>query len=182
MRGIDTLSWQRSKYLSTRSDNSRHEQVKSLSKKKTFVSGFSDVADHAPKTHGRGYEDGTPRTIKKRNLSFIHTKKELSKWLPYSISLTSSGYGDGGKCFHEYHSRKADQEDIQYQDAYPLRIFLMILWIQTESEVLGELNDQKISEMGQSVLKHFQSLEIEYINQGQQHQKNRRLTWPSKNM
>jgi hypothetical protein len=29
--------------------------------------------------------------------------------------------------------------------------------------------------MGQSVLKHFQSLELEYYNQGQQYQKNRRV-------
>ena len=42
-------------------------------------------------------------------------------------------------------------------------------------EVLDELTNEKISEMGQSVLKHYQSLEVEYFNQGQQQQKRRNI-------
>jgi len=40
-------------------------------------------------------------------------------------------------------------------------------------EVLDELANAKIQEMGQSVLKNYQSLEVEYFNQGQQLQKRR---------
>jgi len=134
------------------------------------------LADHAPKTHGRGYEDGAAEDHQEKELSIHFTqKKELSKWLPYSISLTSSWIRRRGKCFHEYHSGRLIKED-KYQDGVPIaNIPYDPLEIQTESEVLGELTDQKISEMGQSVLKHFQSLELEYYNQGQQYQKNRRF-------
>ncbi|MDX9821767.1 MAG: hypothetical protein RBT20_07525, partial [Syntrophales bacterium] len=47
------------------------------------------------------------------------------------------------------------------------------LELPTEVEVLDELANAKIMEMGQSVLKNYQSLEVEYFNQGQQLQKRR---------
>jgi hypothetical protein len=40
-------------------------------------------------------------------------------------------------------------------------------------EVLDELTNAKIGEVGQSVLKNYQSLEVEYFNQGQMQQKRR---------
>jgi len=48
------------------------------------------------------------------------------------------------------------------------------LELPTEMEVLDELTNEKISEMGQSVLKQFQSLEVEYFNQGEQQRLKRR--------
>ena len=47
------------------------------------------------------------------------------------------------------------------------------LELPTEAEVLDELAQDKIAEMGRNVLKHFQSLEVEYFNKGQDLQKRR---------
>ena len=62
----------------------------------------------------------------------------------------------------------------KYQDAVPAaNIAGKPLELPTEAEVLDELTNEKISEMGRSVLKNFQSLEVEYYNLGQQEQKRR---------
>ena len=45
----------------------------------------------------------------------------------------------------------------------------------TEDEVLDELTNGKVSEMGQSVLKNYQSLEVAYFNEAQQQQKRRNI-------
>lgn len=47
------------------------------------------------------------------------------------------------------------------------------LELPTEIEVLNELTNQKISEVGLSVLKHFQSLELVYFNEGEKQCKRR---------
>jgi len=44
----------------------------------------------------------------------------------------------------------------------------------TEVEVLDELTNQKVSDVGLSVLKHFQSLELVYFNEGEKQFKRRR--------
>jgi hypothetical protein len=48
------------------------------------------------------------------------------------------------------------------------------LELPTEAEVLDDLTNEKISEVGKSVLKNYQSLEVEYFNQGEQQRLKRR--------
>jgi hypothetical protein len=51
----------------------------------------------------------------------------------------------------------------------------MSLELPTDDEVLDELTNGKVSEMGQSVLKNYQSLEVAYFNEAQQQQKRRNI-------
>jgi hypothetical protein len=48
------------------------------------------------------------------------------------------------------------------------------LELPTESEVLDELTSEKVSEMGKKVLERYQSLEVEYFNEGEQQRIKRR--------
>jgi hypothetical protein len=62
----------------------------------------------------------------------------------------------------------------EYQDGLPIaKIVQNPLELPTEAEVLDELTNNKISEMGRNVLTHYQSLEVEYFNRGQDLQKRR---------
>jgi len=80
----------------------------------------------------------------------------------------------GENIFSNTISGKQIKED-KYQDAVPAgNIPHDPLELVTEPEVMDELTSEKISEMGQSVLKHYQSLEVEYFNQAQQQQNKRR--------
>ena len=68
---------------------------------------------------------------------------------------------------------KMSKED-KYQDAVPAAgIPYDPLELPTEVEVMDELTNEKVSITGQTILKNFQSLEVEYFNQGQQYQKRR---------
>ncbi|MBA4397771.1 MAG: hypothetical protein C0394_10400, partial [Syntrophus sp. (in: bacteria)] len=93
----------------------------------------------------------------------------------FDISYKLVDTSTGENIFTNTIAGRLIKED-KYQDGVPVaNIPHDPLEIHTESEVLGELTDQKIAEMGQSVLKHFQSLEVEYYNQGQQLQKGRKF-------
>jgi len=60
---------------------------------------------------------------------------------------------------------RLSKED-KYQDAVPLAgINGDQLELPTETDVLDELTNAKVSEIGRSVLRHFSSLEVEYNNQ-----------------
>lgn len=48
------------------------------------------------------------------------------------------------------------------------------LELPTEVEILNELTNQKVSEVGLSVLRHFQSLELDYFNEGEKQFKRRK--------
>jgi curli biogenesis system outer membrane secretion channel CsgG len=178
MRGIDTfIMGNVLKYLSTRSDNSSMEQVKVLVDEEDVRNPeFSDWLIMHPRPTEEDMKTAPPRTIKKRNYQFISYKKGAVKVVAlFDISYKLVDTATGENVFTNTIPGRLIKED-KYQDGVPVaNIPYDPLEIQTESEVLGELTDQKISEMGQSVLKHFQSLEIEYYNQGQQHQKNRRF-------
>jgi hypothetical protein len=128
-----------------------------------------------PKPSEGDMKNAPPRTIKKKNFQFISYKKGLARIVAlFDISYKLVDTATGENIFTNTIAGRLTKED-KYQDGVPVaNIPYDPLEIQTESEVLGELTDQKIAEMGQSVLKHFQSLELEYYNQGQQLQKNRK--------
>ena len=177
MRGIDTfIMGTVLKYFSSKTDNSSMEQVKVLVDEEDVRNPeFSDWLIMNPKPSEGDMKNAPPRTIKKKNYQFISYKKGVAKIVAlFDISYKLVDTATGENIFTNTIAGRLVKED-KYQDGVPVaNIPYDPLEIQTESEVLGELTDQKISEMGQSVLKHFQSLELEYYNQGQQLQKNRK--------
>ena len=177
MRGIDTfIMGTVLKYYSSKTDNPSMEQVKVLVDEEDIRNPeFSDWLIMNPKPSEGDMKNAPPRTIKKKNFQFISYKKGLARIVAlFDISYKLVDTGTGENIFTNTIAGRLTKED-KYQDGVPVaNIPYDPLEIQTESEVLGELTDQKIAEMGQSVLKHFQSLELEYYNQGQQLQKNRK--------
>ena len=177
MRGIDTfIMGTVLKYYSSKTDNPSMEQVKVLVDEEDVRNPeFSDWLIMNPKPSEGDMKNAPPRTIKKKNFQFISYKKGLARIVAlFDISYKLVDTGTGENIFTNTIAGRLTKED-KYQDGVPVAdIPYDPLEIQTESEVLGELTDQKIAEMGQSVLKHFQSLELEYYNQGQQLQKNRK--------
>jgi tetratricopeptide (TPR) repeat protein len=177
MRGIDTfIMGTVLKYFSSKTDNSSMEQVRVLVNEEDIRNPeFSDWLIMNPKPTKEDMENAPPRTIKKQNYQFLSFRKGVAKITAlFDISYRLVDTATGENIFTNTLAGRLIRED-QYQDGLPVaNIVHDPLEIQTEAEVLGELTDQKIAEMGQSVLKHFQSLEVEYYNQGQQFQKNRR--------
>jgi tetratricopeptide (TPR) repeat protein len=177
MRGIETfIMGTVLKYYSSKTDNPSMEQVKVLVDEEDVRNPeFSDWLIMNPKPSEGDMKNAPPRTIKKKNFQFISYKKGLAKIVAlFDISYKLVDTATGENIFTNTIAGRLTKED-KYQDGVPVaNIPYDPLEIQTESEVLGELTDQKIAEMGQSVLKHFQSLELEYYNQGQQLQKNRK--------
>jgi tetratricopeptide (TPR) repeat protein len=177
MRGIDTfIMGTVLKYYSSKTDNSSMEQVKVLVDEEDVRNPeFSDWLIMNPRPMEGDMKNAPPRTIKKKNYQFVSYKKGLAKIVAlFDISYKLVDTATGENIFTNTIAGRLTKED-KYQDGVPVaNVPYDPLEIQTESEVLGELTDQKIAEMGQSVLKHFQSLELEYYNQGQQLQKNRK--------
>lgn len=177
MRGIDTfIMGTVLKYFSSKMDNSSMEQVRVLVNEEEIRNPeFSDWLIMNPRPTKEDMENAPPRTIKKPNYQFLSFRKGVAKITAlFDISYRLVDTATGENIFTNTIAGRLVKED-QYQDGLPVaKIVHDPLEIQTEAEVLGELTDQKIAEMGQSVLKHFQSLEVEYYNQGQQFQKNRR--------
>ena len=81
----------------------------------------------------------------------------------------------GENLFANTVSGRLTKED-KYQDGVPLAGLVQnVLELPTEMDVLDELTATKITEIGQSVLKHFQNLEVVYFNQAQQQLKRRNM-------
>jgi len=177
MRGIDTfIMGTVLKYFSSKTDNSSMEQIKVLVDEEDVRNPeFSDWLIMNPRPTEGDFKNAPPRTIKKKNYQFVSFKKGAVKITAlFDISYKLVDTATGENIFTNTITGRLIKED-KYQDGLPVaNIPHDPLEIQTESEVLGDLTDQKIAEMGQNVLKHFQSLELEYYNQGQQFQKNRK--------
>jgi tetratricopeptide (TPR) repeat protein len=177
MRGIDIfIMGTVLKHFASKTDNSSMEQVKVLVDEEDARNPeFSDWLIMNPRPNAEDLKNAPPRTIKKRNYQFISYKKGVVKITAlFDISYKLVDTATGENIYTNTIAGRLIRED-KYQDGVPMaNIPPDALDIQTESEVLGELTDQKIAEMGQGVLKHFQSLEREYYNQGQQLQKNRK--------
>ena len=115
-----------------------------------------------------------PRTVKKRNYQFVSyrygtTKINAMVEISYKLVDTMSGENVVTSTIPG-RSEKSDK----YQDAVNMaNITYDPLELPTEAEVLDDLTNQKVSEMAQSVLKKFQSLEDEYLKEAKAHQKRR---------
>ncbi|MEN6321448.1 MAG: tetratricopeptide repeat protein [Syntrophaceae bacterium] len=115
------------------------------------------------------------RTIKKRTPRYIPYTQGIAKisaMIEISYKLVNTTTGEN--IFTNTISGRLVKED-KYQDGVaPANIPQDPLELPTESEVLDELTNEKVSEMGKSVLKHYQSLEVEYFNEGEQQRIKRR--------
>ena len=175
MRGIDTFIMGDVLQFSHKyTDNPSVNQVKVLVDEEDIRNPeFSDWL----MVHQKPSEDelklAPPRTIKKNNYQLISYKKGVAKitaLLEISFKLVDT---QTGEIIANTVSGKLIKED-EYQDGLPIaKIAQNPLELPTEAEVLDELTNDKISEMGRNVLKHFQSLEVEYFNKGQDWQKRR---------
>jgi len=177
MRGIDTfIMGDVLHYMAKTVDTPSVSQVKVLVDEEDVRNPeFSDWLLMHPKPTMEELSTSPPRTTKKKNYQFISYRQGMAKvtaLIEISYKLVDTLTGEN--IFSNTISGKQIKED-KYQDAVPAgNIPHDPLELVTEPEVMDELTSEKISEMGQSVLKHYQSLEVEYFNQAQQQQNKRR--------
>jgi len=177
MRGIDTfIMGDVLSFTSKTTDSPSTSQVKVLVDEEDVRNPeFSDWLIMHPKPTVEDMKTAPPRTMKKRNYQFISYRQgvaKISALIEVSYKLVDTSTGEN--IFNNTISGKMIKED-KYQDAVAAaNIPHDPLELPTEVEVLDELTNEKISEMGQSVLKQFQSLEVEYFNQGEQQRLKRR--------
>jgi tetratricopeptide (TPR) repeat protein len=178
MRGIDTFIMGDVLHFSTKfTDSPSLNQVKVLVDEEDVRNPeFSDWLMINPKPSEEDLKNAPPRTIKKRNYQLITYKQGVAKinaLLEISFKLVDTQTGEN--IFTNTVSGKLIKED-KYQDGVPIAgIIQDPLELPTEAEVLDEITNEKVSDMGRSILKHFQSLEVEYFNAGQSQQKRRNL-------
>ncbi len=178
MRGIDTFIMGDVLHYSARTtDTPSISQVKVLVDEEDVRNPeFSDWLIMNPKPTPEDMKMAPPRTVKKRNFQFISYKQGAAKinaMIEISYKLVDTSTGEN--IFTNMVSGKLVKDD-KYQDGVQVaNIPHDPLELPTEDEVLDELTNGKVSEMGQSVLKNYQSLEVAYFNEAQQHQKRRNI-------
>jgi tetratricopeptide (TPR) repeat protein len=178
MRGIDTFIMGDVLHYSARTTNTPSiSQVKVLVDEEDVRNpDFSDWLIMNPKPTADDLKSAPPRTVKKRNYQFISYKQgsaKINAMLEVSYKLVDTSTGEN--IFTNTVSGKLVKED-NYQDGVPVaNIAFDPLELPTEDEVLDDLTNGKVSEMGQSVLKNYQSLEVAYFNEAQQLQKRRNI-------
>jgi tetratricopeptide (TPR) repeat protein len=177
MRGIDTFIMGDVLHFSAeKTDNTSISQIKVLVDEEEVTNpAFTNWMNLNPKPTTEQLKTAPPGTIKKPHYQFISHKRgtaKISALIEMSYKLVDTMTGEN--VFTNTISGKLIKED-QYQDAVPVaNIAYDPLELPTETEVLDELTNVKVSEMGQSVLKSYQSLEVEYFNQGEQQRLRRR--------
>ncbi len=178
MRGIDTFIMGDVLHFSTKyTDSPSLNQVKVLVDEEDVRNPeFSDWLMINPKPNEADLKNAPPRTVKKRNYQLISYKQgvaKISALLEISFKLVDTQTGEN--IFASTVSGKLIKED-KYQDGLPIAgIVQDPLELPTEAEVLDQITNEKVSDMGSGILKHFQSLEVEYYNQAQSQQKRRNL-------
>ncbi len=178
MRGIDTFIMGNVLHFSTmKSDAPSTNQVKVLVDEESVRNpDFSDWLIMNPKPTPEDFKNAPPRNITRKNYQFVSYKQgsaKITAIIEISYKLVDTMTGEN--IFTNTIPGRLVKED-KYSDAVPAaNIAYKPLELPTEVEVLDELTNQKISEVAQSVLKGFQSLEVAYFNEGQQQQKRRNI-------
>ena len=176
MRGIDTFIMGDVLHFSTKyTDAPSLNQVRVLVNEDDVPNpDWSDWRIVNPKPSADDMKNAPPRTIKKPNYQLISYKQgvaKISALLEISFKLVDTQTGEN--IFANTVSGRLIKED-KYQDGVPIAgITQDPLELPSEAEVLDEITNEKVSEMGRDILKSFQSLEVEYYNQGQSQQKRR---------
>jgi tetratricopeptide (TPR) repeat protein len=178
MRGIDTfIMGDVLLYSAKMTDAPSVSQVKVLVDEEDVRNPeFSDWLLMNPKPSAEDLKHAPSRMVKKRNYQFISYKQgsaKINAMIEISYKLVDTSTGEN--IFTNTVSGRLVKED-KYQDGVPVaKIAHDPLELPTEDEVLDELTNGKVSEMGQSVLKNYQSLEVAYFNEAQQQQKRRNI-------
>ncbi len=177
MRGIDTfimgdvLQYSAS-YVDTPSTGQARVLLNEEDVPNPEFSEWLKMHNYKPSTEDS--KNAPPKTTKKPIYQFIQYKKGIAKitaMIEISYKLVDTTTGEN--IYTNAIGDKAIRTDA-YQDGVALaNIPDDPLALPTEAEVLDELTNSKVSEVGQSVLKQYQSLEVEYFNQGQQQEKRR---------
>ena len=178
MRGIDTFIMGDVLHYSAKTTD-----IPSISQVKVLVNEedvrnpeFSDWLIMHPQPKTEDLKLAPPRTVKKRDYQFISYKQgsaKINAMLEISYKLVDTSTGEN--VVTNTVSGKLIKED-KYSDAVPAgNIVHDPLELPTDDEALDELTNTKVSEMGQSVLKNYQSLEVAYFNEAQQQQKRRNI-------
>lgn len=176
MRGIDTfIMGDVLHYSAKTTDTPSLSQVKVLVDEEDIRNPeFSDWLIMNPKPTPEDMKNAPARTIKKRSYQFISYRQgsaKINAMIEISYKLVDTSTGEN--VVTNTVSGKLVRDD-KYQDAVPVAgIAHDPLELPTDEEVLDELTNGKVSEMGQSVLKNYQSLEVAYFNEAQQLQKRR---------
>ena len=177
MRGIDTfIMGDVLQFTSKFTDHPSTSQVKVLVDEQDEPNPeFQLWRMMNPKPSEEDTKSMPPMTVKKRNYQFISYRQGTAKinaLIEVSYKLVDTATGEN--IYANTIPGKMIKED-KYQDAVlAANIPHDPLELPTESEALDELTNEKISEVGRSVLKQFQSLEVEYFNQGEQQRLKRR--------
>jgi len=178
MRGIDTfIMGNVLKVMATKTDTSSNNQVRVLVDEEDVTNpDWQTWLILNPRPSEADLRTAPPKTIKKRNYQFVTYKQGQAKIVAlFDVSYKLVDTTTGENIFTNTLEGRLSKED-KYQDGVPMaNIPQDPLQLPTEAEVLAELTNAKISEMGQSVLKHFQSLEVEYFNAGEQLRKRRKF-------
>ncbi len=176
MRGIDTfIMGDVMQYSTNYADSPSTGQAKVLVNEEEVTNpDFADWRMLNPKPSREELAHAPSRTIRKPTYQFIPYKRGVAKvtaMIEVSYKLVNTTTGEN--MFTNTTSGKTIKEDA-YQDGVALaNIPHDPLTLPSELEVIDELTNAKISEVGQSVLKPFQSLEVEYFNDAQQYEKRR---------
>ena len=176
MKGIDTfIMGDVLNYSSKMTDNPSTSQVKVLVDEQDEPNPAYEYWKMThPKPTDEDMKSMPPMTRTKRNYQFISYRQgvaKISTLLEISYKLVDTSSGEN--IFANTIAGKMVKE-AKYNDSVPAAgIAGKDLVLPTEAEVLDELTNEKVTEVGQSVLKNFQSLEVEYYNLGQQEQKRR---------
>lgn len=175
MRGIDTfIMGDVLQFSATYKDSPTTNQIRVMVNEDDIPNpDWSDWRMLNPKPSEADLKLAPPRTIKKPNYQFLPNKQGVARinaMLEISYKLVDT---QSGEIIANTIAGKLIKED-KYQEGLAIAgIKADPLELPTEAEVLNQLAKDKIAEMGRDVLKHFQSLEVEYFNKAQDLQKRR---------
>jgi len=122
------------------------------------------------KTAPPAYED---QPVYER-ISYTSGMKKIFSFLEISYRMINILTGEN--TFSNTASGKKEAED-SYNDGIPsgAEIAYDPLEIPDELEILNDLTNSKVAEMGLSILKHFESLQVVYFNEAEQLAKRRKF-------
>lgn len=177
MRGIDTFILGDVLQYSVKSKTHRSsKQVKVLVDTEMVPNpDFTLWLLQHPRPTREDWQTAPPKEREKKNyqlISYDSGQTKIGALIEISYKLVNTTTGENLST--DTVSGKLIKKDT-YQDEVPMaNIPYDSLELPSELEVIDELSNKKVSEVGQSVLKHFQSLEVEYFNEGQLQMKRRR--------
>jgi len=128
-----------------------------------------------PKASAEDWKNAPAKEREKKNYQLISYNAgvtKISSLIEIAYKLVDTSTGENLST--DTTAGKLIKED-RYQDEVPMaNIPYDALDLPSELEVLDELSNAKAAQVGQNVLKHFQSLEVEYFNEAQVQVKRRR--------